>query len=104
MTTARTVLSEGIFHGLATFPDHDGKKYSAVVTGANGITGTYLVQHLAKHPERWETIYALSRKVPTWTHSHVKNISLNFLNSTPDEISKILYKNKVKAYMIELSN
>jgi nucleoside-diphosphate-sugar epimerase len=103
MTTVQTITSEGIFYGLPTFPDHDGKKYSAIVTGANGITGAHMVQHLAKFPERWESIYALSRKVPTSTQSHVKTISLDFLNSTPDQIAKVLKDNSVKAYVLEAS-
>jgi len=42
----QTVFSEGIFHGLPTFPDQDGKKYTAIVTGANGISGSEIVDVL----------------------------------------------------------
>ena len=100
--TTQTVISKGIFHGLPTFPEHDGKRYSAIVTGANGITGQYMVAHLAAHPERWETIYALSRKAPVSTHPHVKNIAVDFLNNTPEQIANVLRENHVKALVSEM--
>jgi hypothetical protein len=78
---SQTVVSKGIFHGLPTFPHADGNKYSAIVTGANGITGAHVVRVLAENPERWETVYALSRKRPATpsTASNVKHIELDFL-------------------------
>lgn len=39
--------SEGIIHGLPTFPVHDAKKYTAIVTGSNGISGSEVVRALA---------------------------------------------------------
>jgi hypothetical protein len=40
---------------LPTFPAHDGKKYTAIVTGANGISGSEITNVLAASPGRWET-------------------------------------------------
>jgi hypothetical protein len=38
-----SVQTRGICHYLTTFPAHDGKKYTAIATGANGITGAAIV-------------------------------------------------------------
>ncbi|KAN0095648.1 hypothetical protein V8E51_016359 [Hyaloscypha variabilis] len=94
--TTQTVFSEGIFHGLPTFPDHDGKKYTAIVTGANGISGSEIVDVLASSPERWETIYALSRKPPVNKNPHVKTIAADFLSS-PEELAALFKKEGIKA-------
>lgn len=94
--TTQAVLSNGVFHDLPTFPDYDGKKYSAITTGANGITGAHMVWVLAESPQRWEAIYALSRRPPnTGVTPNVKNLATDLLTS-PDEIAKILKKNNVK--------
>jgi NAD(P)-dependent dehydrogenase (short-subunit alcohol dehydrogenase family) len=88
--TSQTVYSKDIFHGLPTFPDHNGKKYTAVVTGANGITGAHISRVLAESPERWEKVYALSRRPPTdKVGGNVEYLSIDFLNS-PEEIAKQL--------------
>jgi len=84
-------------YNLPTFPQHDGKKYTAIVTGANGITGSAIVEVLASSP-RWSTVYALSRKPPTSTRPNVKNIAADFLAS-PEELAAILKKEGVKAYV-----
>lgn len=95
--TAQTVFSNGIFYGLPTFPGHDGKKYSAIITGANGIAGAHMVRVFAESPQHWETIYALSRKPPnTGVAPNVKNLAIDFLTS-PNEIANILKKNNIKA-------
>jgi hypothetical protein len=41
--SSQTVFLKGIFHGLPTFPQHNGKKLTAIVTGANGISGSTMV-------------------------------------------------------------
>lgn len=91
------IYSDGIFHNLPTFPEHDGKKYTAIVTGANGISGSEIVKTLAAAPERWETIYAMSRRPPTPTNSRVKAIAADFLDSTPAELAETFQKEGVKA-------
>jgi hypothetical protein len=95
--TTQTVFSERIFHGLPTFPDHDGKKYTAIVTGANGISGSEIVNVLASSPERWETIYAMSRRPPVNNSPHVKTIAADFLSSTPEELAEQFEKAGIKA-------
>jgi hypothetical protein len=95
--TTQTIYSEGIFHGLPTFPSHDGKKYTAIVTGANGISGSEIVNVLADVPERWETIYAMSRRPPQSTNPRVKPIAADFLSSTPEELAALFKKEGVKA-------
>ncbi|KAI9011705.1 hypothetical protein DFJ74DRAFT_307700 [Hyaloraphidium curvatum] len=43
----------------------DAPGRTAVILGGNGITGTYLVEHLLKTPEKdWTKIIAVSRKLP----------------------------------------
>lgn len=38
-----TIHSDGIYHGLPVFPEYlEGS--TAIVTGANGISGTYMVR------------------------------------------------------------
>jgi hypothetical protein len=93
----QTTYSEGLFHGLPTFPGHDGKKYTAIVTGANVITGSVIVDVLAAAPERWETVYAMSRKPPQSKNPRVKAIAADFLQSSPEELAAIFEKEDVKA-------
>jgi hypothetical protein len=85
-----SVFSKEEFYGLPTFPDVEGKKYSAIVTGANGITGAHMLRVLAQAPERWGTIYALSRKPPaSRVEGNIKYLSIDFLAS-PEDIAKQL--------------
>lgn len=93
----QTVYSEGFFYGLPTFPLHAGKKYTAIVTGANGISGSEIVNRLAATPDRWETIYALSRRPPKSTNPRVKAIAADFLFSTPEELAALFKKEGIKA-------
>lgn len=92
-----TVQSHGMFHSLPTFPDHDGKKYSAIVTGANGISGAAMVEVLSQAPERWERIFALSRRPATTKSPRVHSVAIDFLASEPKDIAKVLKENHVTA-------
>jgi hypothetical protein len=95
--TTQTVISKGIFHGLPTFPEHDGKQYSAIITGANGISGAHILSALAETPSRWTKIYALSRKVPSKpVYDHVTYLAVDFLDA-PEKIAKVLVDNGVSA-------
>lgn len=59
------VRSHGIFHALPTYPDSASyQNLTAIVTGANGISGYHMVKVLAAAPERWSKIYCLSRRPP----------------------------------------
>lgn len=96
----QTVYSEGIHHGLPTFPDHDGKKYTAIVTGANGISGSEIVNALVAAPETWEIIYAMSRRPPPAANDRVKPIAADFKDSTPEQLAELFKKECVKANYI----
>lgn len=101
---SQIVVSKGIFHGLPTFPDHDGKKYSIIVTGANGISGTAMIKVLSQAPERWAKIYALSRRPPSGKlRANVEHIAVDFLESTPEQIAKTLQAKGVEAWVRVLS-
>ena len=69
---------------------------TAVVTGANGISGAHMIRVLAENPERWTKIYALSRRPPSgkWPKT-VEHIPLDFLSS-PEEIAKVLKEQNIK--------
>lgn len=95
------VQSKGIFHGLPVFPE-SLKGLSAIVTGANGISGDHMLRVLAESPQRWTNIYSLSRSPPvierTWT-TNVKHIPLDFLTSSPEELARVMKEHEVKAYV-----
>lgn len=94
---SRTVEDKGIFYNLPTFPAHHNKKYTILVTGANGISGSHMVDVLAASPDRWETIYALSRKPPAHSRPNVKNIAADFLESSPEELKDIFEREGIKS-------
>lgn len=95
---SQKVISKGIFHGLPTFPEYDGKKLSIIVTGANGISGSAMVKALTEAPERWDKIYAVSRRPGTYpASSNITSIAVDFLESTPEAIANVLKDHKVKA-------
>jgi nucleoside-diphosphate-sugar epimerase len=93
---SHTVGKKGIFYNLPIFPKHDGKKYTIIVTGANGISGSSMVDVLAASPERWETIYAMSRKPPVRSEPNVKTIAADFLENSPEELKAIFEKEGIK--------
>lgn len=65
MATSQVVKSEGPFHGLPTYPQNESfSNLTAVITGANGMSGYHMVRVLAAAPERWSKIYCLSRRTP----------------------------------------
>lgn len=86
----QTVYSNGIFHGLPTFPKtKDLTGLTAIITGANGISGYHMVKVLAAAPERWKKIYCLSRRPPPDyffaglgqdAASRVEHVSIDFLD------------------------
>ncbi|RFU81044.1 aldo-keto reductase family [Trichoderma arundinaceum] len=84
------VASKEEFYGLPTFPNAEGKKYTAIVTGANGITGAHILRVLAEAPDRWGDIYALSRKLPvSRVDGSINYLAIDFLAS-PEDIAKQL--------------
>lgn len=98
MSNQQTVQSKGIFHGLPVFPP-SVKGLTAIITGANGISGNYMLRVLAEAPERWTKIYCLSRRppaIPDGLPSQAEHIALDFLKE-PGEIAKVLKEKGVKA-------
>ncbi|KAK4942605.1 hypothetical protein LTR10_017734 [Elasticomyces elasticus] len=94
----QTVVSKGSFYGLPTFPHFQGQKLRIIVCGANGISGSAMVKVLSEAPERWEKIYALSRRPPQSENpSNVVPIAVDFLHHGPNEIAKALAENHVEA-------
>jgi nucleoside-diphosphate-sugar epimerase len=92
----RTTEDKGSFYSLPTFPAHDGKKYTIIVTGANGISGSHMVDVLAAAPERWEMIYAFSRKPAARSRPNVKSIAADFLELSPKELKVIFEREGIK--------
>ena len=87
MSSTHTIESNDIYHGLPTF---DEQGLTAIVTGANGVSGSYMLKVLSAHPQRWKKIYALSRRPPFGDlPSNVEHVPLDFLKS-PDQISATL--------------
>ncbi|KAK8227317.1 NAD dependent epimerase/dehydratase family protein-like protein [Phyllosticta capitalensis] len=84
------VYSNGIYHGLPVHGD-EHKDLTAVVTGANGISGQHLLRVLGQSPSRWSKIYSLSRRPPMGTElpANVTHISVDFL-SKPEDIAAVL--------------
>lgn len=99
-STGQSVYSKGIYHGL---PDLSSapQGLTAVVTGANGISGAHMVRALAENPDKWSKVYALSRRPPSgdwprpsWPRT-VEHVPVDFLES-PERIAKILRDRKIK--------
>jgi hypothetical protein len=98
MANQQVVQSRGIYHGLPVYPA-SVKGLTAIITGANGISGNYMLRVLAQVPERWSKIYCLSRRPPAIPEGLPKNaefISLDFLKK-PEEIAQVLKGKGVKA-------
>jgi hypothetical protein len=98
MANQQTVKSSGIYHGLPVYPS-SLKGLTAIITGANGISGNYMLRVLAQDPERWSKIYCLSRRppaIPTGLPKNAEHIALDFLKDS-EEISAVLKEKGVNA-------
>lgn len=96
--SVQQVQSKGIYHGLPVFSP-DLKDLTAIITGANGISGHHALRVLSQSPERWTKIYCLSRRPPYiegGLPSNAEHIALDFLTS-PEEIAKVLAEKGVTA-------
>ena len=92
------IQSLGIYHGLPVFPPEQNG-LTAIITGANGISGYYMYRVLAQESKRWKKIYCLSRRsplIPGGLPSHVEHIPLDFLKE-PKDIAAVLKENNVTA-------
>ena len=95
-TNQQRTHSVGIYHGL---PEFDSFGNTAIVAGANGLSGQAMLKILLSHPDRWTSIYALSQGPPLesgYTGKQVHHISVNFLADAP-EVAKVLKENNVES-------
>ncbi|KAK0366932.1 hypothetical protein LTR91_002882 [Friedmanniomyces endolithicus] len=96
--SVQQVQSAGIYHGLPVYPpEHSG--LTAIITGANGSSGAYMLRVLAKGPKHWKKIYCLSRRPPLVAGGlpeHAEHIPLDFLKD-PKEIAGVLKEHNVNA-------
>ena len=98
MSHIQQIQSQGIFHGLPVYSE-DTTGLTAIITGANGISGHYMLRVLAESPKRWKKIYCLSRRppiVPGGLPSNTEHIPLDFLKD-PKEIAATLNEKSVTA-------
>lgn len=87
----------GVYRNLPTF-DPSIKNLRATICGANGISGFNTLRSLLESPDRWSTIYTLSRSplserqlslIDPRLHSHIKQVKVD-LNLPGNEIAQIL--------------
>ncbi|KAK4505209.1 hypothetical protein PRZ48_003172 [Zasmidium cellare] len=64
--TQQLVENKGIYHALPTYsPSPSTQNLTALITGANGISGYHMLKVLCAAPaSRWKKIYALTRREP----------------------------------------
>jgi len=96
--TISQVQTVGIYHGLPVYPP-EITGLTAIITGANGISGYYMYKALSKDAKRWKKIYCLSRRPPLiegGLPDHVEHIPLDFLKD-PEEIASVLKQHGVTA-------
>jgi len=99
--------AKGIFHNLPSFPAHV-KDLTAIVTGANGISGFHTMRVLLESPQRWKKVWAASRRPPPREmmglltadqRARVEHVACDFL-SKPDDIAKQLKDKGVAADVV----
>lgn len=97
-STTSVVENRGIYWGLPTYPSTT-KGLRAIVFGANGISGNYMLRVLSRAPERWKSVVALSRR-PTYGHTdigqNVRHVQADLLQD-PKDIAQILKDQKIEA-------
>ncbi|RDW63746.1 hypothetical protein BP6252_11291 [Coleophoma cylindrospora] len=89
--------NRGIYKNLPVF-DPSVKGLTAMVTGANGISGFNTMRVLLESPERWSKVYAVSRRppppemmslLPPDQLARVEHVACDFLESS-ESIAKTL--------------
>ena len=91
------IHSNGIHHGLPVYPS-SLTGLTAIITGANGISGHYMLRVLASAPQRWKRIICLSRRpplIPGGLPANAEHIPCDFLKD-PEEIAAVLKERKVE--------
>lgn len=93
----------GIYRNLPTF-DPAIRGLSALVCGANGISGFNTIRALLDSPDRWAAIYTVSRSplspeqlslIPAPLRERIKHVPVDF-NGPPEDVSRDLTKAKVR--------
>ncbi|KAK6203804.1 hypothetical protein LQW54_008718 [Pestalotiopsis sp. IQ-011] len=96
--SVQKVQTVDIYHGLPVYPD-DVQGLTAIITGANGISGHHMLRALGASPKRWSKIYCLSRRppyTPGGLPANAEHVAIDFLQS-PEEIAAVLREKKVRA-------
>ena len=97
MTTPyiQSVYNDGPYCGLPDYPGIHGQ--TAIVVGANGISGQYMLRQLAKHPQRWTKVFSLSRRLPQgFDVPQIQHVSVDLLAGV-DSIQQALEVANVSA-------
>jgi hypothetical protein len=105
MSSANLPLcSRGIYHNLPTFPPQPSP-LTAIVTGTNGISGFHTMRVLLESPERWQKVYAISRRpplpemmalLPAEAKGRVEHVACDFLDDPKEIAQKIRDKGVTK--------
>ncbi|KIV96338.1 hypothetical protein PV10_00219 [Exophiala mesophila] len=103
-SAAYPVQQKGIYHNLPTF-DPSITGLTAIVTGANGISGFHTMRVLLESPKRWSKVYALSRRPPPKSmmalltedqRSRVQHVAADFLED-PQKLADAMSGAGIKA-------
>ena len=103
MVQVSAVETRGIYWGIPTYPS-TVKGLKALVFGANGISGNYMVRALSRSPERWSQVVALSRRPPSASqHSfeNVRHVQADLLQD-PKDLAQILKNEHVQASVVNI--
>lgn len=98
MSQTQQIHPKTIFHALPVYPP-EITGLTAIITGANGISGHYMLQVLSESPQRWKKIYCLSRRppaIPGGLPPNAEHIALDFLTN-PQTIAATLRAKNVTA-------
>jgi hypothetical protein len=90
MPKIQQVYSNSIYHGLPVIDDsHTG--LSAIVVGASGMSGQSQIDVLLQSPNRWNKIYALSRRAPQVgkESTALQHVAVDLLDDPVDTAKKL---------------
>ncbi|KIW50479.1 hypothetical protein PV05_12064 [Exophiala xenobiotica] len=96
-----SVETQGIYWGIPTYPS-TVKGLKALVFGANGISGNYMVRALSRSPERWSQVVALSRRPPSASQrssENVRHVQADLLQE-PKDLAQILKNEHIQADVV----
>jgi nucleoside-diphosphate-sugar epimerase len=99
--------NKGIYKNLPSF-DPNIKGLTAIVTGANGISGFHTMRVLLESPDRWKKVWAASRRPPPKDmmalltddqRSRVEHVACDFLSKPEDVAEQLKSKNVTADYV-----